>query len=290
MDHWLRKYLVPLYQAPDDVPAVDPAPPPAPNAAVVAAADPPAPADPPLESLDTPEPVVAPKPRAPDPLISTITGLRAKNRDLEGRAERAEREAADARAVAERLARGTDPPVAPQPQPTFDANRYANDVRTEAQNQRIAEDSVAILNAGNAAFKDFGDSRNILTALGAFENNDFVADLVAVDKDNAHIIIDRIAKEPERAAALVGMDSRRRIAEMTRLAMTATASVSDPAPAASVPVRAAAPARSVSRAPAPAPVVTPSASKIVDWRADEASDEEFTKGFQETMAKRAARR
>ena len=48
--------------------------------------------------------------------------------------------------------------------------------------------------------------------------------------------------------------------------------------------------KQVSKAPAPAPVVEPSASKTVDWRADDTDDEAFNSGFQEMMAKRNTRR
>jgi len=51
-----------------------------------------------------------------------------------------------------------------------------------------------------------------------------------------------------------------------------------------------APNARVSRAPNPPPPVDPGASKTIDWRSDEASDAEFTAGFNETMLKRHPRR
>lgn len=280
-----------------DTSAIDPTITPDPASAVASAppaaavtADPAVDPAPELPLEAHPEP--APKPRAPDPLISTITGLRAKNRELESRAERSERQAAEATALAERLARRDDPATPPRAEPVAPSQpQFEQAVRTEAQRQRIAEDSVSILNAGNSTFRDFAESRNILTALGAFETDDFVSDLVAVDKSSAHLLIDKLAKDPERAAAVVGMDSRRRIAELTRMAMTAPAAAEAPTPGGAPPPKPAIPARTaVSRAPAPAPAVTPSTHKEIDGYSDDATDDQFTEKFNRRMKERSVAR
>jgi hypothetical protein len=199
----------------------------------------------------------------------------------------AEQRASDAEAMLQRLQNGnrnpTDPPASPSPPPQ-DFNAA---VRNEATRLRLSEDSTAIRDAGLKEYgTSFGESLAILTAVGATAD-DIVLDLIAVDKANAHKILSTLAKDPERAAAIAGMDSRRRTAELTRMSMAAAATTNEPAPA---PAARPAPGKQVSRAPAPPPPVEPSASKVIDWRSDEASDEEFDRGFKETMAKRSARR
>ena len=211
--------------------------------------------------------------------------------DTTERAQAAEQRAADAEALAARLQAGKDPPAADpaRPVPPSPASPDFNTaVQREAQRQRLAEDSSAVRDAGLREFGgDFGQSLSILTAIGA-TNDEMVLDLLAVDKPNAHKILANLAKDPEKAASLVGMDSRRRIAELTRMAdAIAAPAKTDGTPA---PKPGAAPAKGISKAPPPPPPVDPSASKVTDWRADEASDEEFDRGFKEMMAKRSARR
>lgn len=286
MDHWLRKYL-PVYQVPDAPAATPPEAPPA-----VVAAEPAPPVEP-IVAESAPElpletPVEPSKPQPQMVPVRVVTELRGKARDLENQLLQERRQRLDAEAIAEKLTRGDGAP-APQPTvPRVDPAQYERDVRSAAQEQRIGEDSLDILHAGNAAFKDFGDSRRILDALGAFQNNDFVADLLAVDKASAHVIIDKLAKDPERAMAVIGMDSRRRTAELTRMAMSTAAPTEAPAPAAAP--KPAVVAKTVSRAPAPAPVVTPSAHKEVDGYSDEATDDQFTEKFNRRMKERAGAR
>jgi hypothetical protein len=140
-----------------------------------------------------------------------------------------------------------------------------------------------IIKDGYAAFTGpkFDEMANILGAVGCV-NDEFIADVLAVDRPNAHKTLAALAAEPETAARLASLDSRSRIAELTRITMAKAAVVEPPVPKPAPKV--------VSKAPAPAPVVEPSASKVVDWRQDDASDEEFTRGFEETMKKRSGRR
>ena len=200
-----------------------------------------------------------------------------KRRASEQALVEANKRAADAEALAARLqqagAKPGDQAPAPartgaQPQP----GDFQAQVRIEAQRQRIYEDSVEVLNAGSAAFKDFSDSLGILKALNV-TNDDFVADLVAVDKANAHIILDRLAKDPTRAQTLAAMDSRRRTAELTRMAMAEQAKPAAGAAPAAKPA-------SVSRAPAPAPVLEGTQANVVDALTDDkASDQDFSKAW-----------
>lgn len=276
-----RVNRLPLYQAPDAPPSgdgtIDPAAPPVDPAAPPAAGDPPAPElqpDPPAADGDHGN-------KGKKPWF-----LQRISEETEGR-RAAEQRAADAEALAARLQAGNNPPPADgtrQPPPA-DPRDFNAAVRTEAQRMRLADDSMAVRDAGLRDFgASFGESLHILTAVGA-TSDDMVLDLIAVDKTNAHKILANLAKDPEKAASLVGMDSRRRIAELTRMADAIAAPKTEPtAP------KPGAPPKQVSKAPAPAPPVDPSASKSVDWRSDEASDEEFDRGFKETMAKRSARR
>jgi hypothetical protein len=274
-----RAILLPLYQAPDtpvepviDLP-LDPA-------TIAAAGDPPAP-DP------QPDPA-APPAGDPDPKPDGRKNpwyLKRIADEAEARRQ-AEQRATDAEALAARLqAAGKDPAAADPKTPAQQPRDFDAAVRTETQRLRMQDDSAAVRDAGLKEFgTDFNQTLGILTAIGA-TNDDMVLDLLAVDKANAHKILANLAKDPEKAASLVGMDSRRRIAELTRMA-DAIAPAAKPVPAdPKAPV--VPPAKQVSKAPAPAPPVDPSASKTVDWRSDAASDAEFSKGWDDNIAKRA---
>ncbi len=195
-----------------------------------------------------------------------------------------DRELREAKALLERLQRAGQQPNAqqpvqpPQPQtrgPTQDeVNEY---VRSEAQNIVFSQAVNDVRNAGAtdaATAGTWGQTVELAGHLG-LGRPDVLADLFAVDKANAHVIIDKLVKDPERAAALADMDPRRRIAEFTRMA---DAEKGKAAPT-KEPAAPAAPATKVSKAPPPAPRVQPNTSKTVVWYSDDASDEEFDKGF-----------
>lgn len=189
----------------------------------------------------------------------TAFELREDRRQERARAEAAEKRANDLQAIIERLQVGQADPAAPAAaaQPPTDFNTA---VQAEAARQRLYDDILIVKAAGLKDFPDFNQSLGILTALGA-TNDDFVSDVLAVDKSSAHVILDKLAKDPEKAASLVTMDSRRRIAELTRMAVVSNPAA--PAPAAAPSVAPAPPAAPVSRAPAPAPRVVPVA-QVVD--------------------------
>lgn len=213
------------------------------------------------------DPVVEPAPEPPEPkpaphgnagkspwYMREIAQTREEKRGALTRAEAAEQRAADLQAIIERMQSGTDPAIAPAakaaPSPQRPADFEAA-VRAESAKARLYEDTMTVRQAGEGAFADFGDSLAILNAIGV-TNDDFVSDVLAVDKAGAHVILDKLAKDPEKAASLVGMDSRRRIAELTRMA---DAPKTEPKPAPVAEPKPAAPA--ISRAPAPKPVVQP---------------------------------
>jgi hypothetical protein len=209
------------------------------------------------------------------------------------RAEAAERERDHFRTLAERLQSGEKPPAGeaqPQPgaplKPTSVTTRpaqgdpiFSEAVKAEAAQQRFFEDTLAVKDAGLAAFPNFAQSLEILTAVGA-TNSDVVQDIFAVDKANAHVMLDRLAKDPDKAAALVAMDSRRRIAELTRMTMTEA-----PKTAAAV-----VPGAKISKAPPPKPVIEGGGGGQVDPLEDledKTSDDAFSKAWDKKYLKRA---
>lgn len=221
----------------------------------------------------------APEPKAPLPkwMLDRIAEAQRNEATARQATEAASRRATEAEALAARLQKGDQAPT-PQPQPPDTAlvNQAAQKILMDQARQQIIKD-------GYAAFTGpkFDEMANILGAVGCV-NDEFVADVLAVDRPNAHKTLATLAAEPETAARLASLDSRSRIAELTRITMAKAAVVEPPVPKPAPKV--------VSKAPAPAPVVEPSASKVIDWRADETSDEDFTKGFEETMLKRSKRR
>jgi hypothetical protein len=273
MQDWLSKYL-PRFENE--------------GASGALVADPVADASDPAAAPVVPEPVdPAPEPAtAPGKspwYLSRIAEEAAARRQADERAAASERRASEAEALAQRLSKGvTDPVPAREATPTD--NRQA-EIRAEAERQRFYEDTVEVRNRGIAQYgASFGETLNILGAVGA-TNDDFIKDVFAVDKADAHGLLKRIAADPEKAASLAQLNSRQRIAELTRMSLT-DAPKSDPAPAATP-----APAtRGVSKAPAPAPRIEPTATKSADWWNDETSDADFSKGFDANLKARMARR
>lgn len=202
-------------------------------------------------------------------------------------AERTAREAAEERArnLEEMLSRLQDPTKAAPAAARTEAPQveFQTAVQREVARQRMHEDTTAVLNAGTSTFSDFRDTLNLLTTLGVVSNDDFVLDVLAVDKVNAHVLLDKLAKDPERATALAGMDSRRRIAELVRINDMAPAKPADPAPAKP------APAAPVSRAPVPKPALAPAAAAASqrDPFSDEVSDADFSAAWEKKFLKSA---
>jgi hypothetical protein len=295
----LRKYLIPNYQIPDAGGAAptDTAPPPAAADATVGSIAPaldspasgsqPAAADPIIEQ-PAPPPVEPPKP--PKWMLDRITETTAKKQEAERRAEAAERRAAEAEALAQRLQTNPNPP-SPEGRPNINQTPLPpvdmNLVRQVANAERMAEARTDIIQKGYTEYggAKFDETARVLQATGCV-TDDFIADVLAVDRANAHKLLSKIATDGENAVRLAQLDSRTRVTELTRMTMAQASTETAPVAAPKAP---ATPTK-VSRAPAPPPPIEPSASKTIDWRSDEASDEEFTRGFEETMKKRSARR
>lgn len=258
----LRKYL--LSSAATMIPRMaegDPPGDPDPAAEPVAPADPVA-VDP--EPAGDPEPAPEPEPKAAvprvsNPLIDTVTALRAKVREVETDAAQARREAQEARELLARQNAPKDPAAPPAPAaPRSVASSLDEEVDRRAEHKLFVRDVGAVR---DAAFKEFGTSFNeSIRALGAYgaDTDEFLSQVLAVDKPNAHHLLKAIADDPERAVSLVGMNPTARIAELTRMAMAAAPAKTDPKPAADPkPAEPAKPA--ISRAPAPKPALTPRA-------------------------------
>ena len=163
-----------------------------------------------------------------------------KRREIETQLVQERREKAEAKALLERLQGGDkDTPRARTEEPDIDAL-----VEARAAQKLFNEDCNTVAEAGAREIPDFNEKLGLLRSIGVV-NDDFLKDIFAVDKSSAHKMLDKLAQEPERANMMVRMDSRRRIAELTRLTMTDAAK---PAPA---PV----PRTNASKVPAPKPVI-----------------------------------
>lgn len=215
--------------------------------------------------------------------LKRISEESQKAADTATRLAAAERRAAEAEALAARLQTGNEPATRDHPS-SANANDMDARVRAEAARQRFIEDTHEVRARGMAELgSKFSDALGVLNAAGA-TSDDFVADVFAVDKANAHGLLTAIAADPEKAVTLAGMNSRQRIVELTRMSIAAAS----PAQSALSPPREA--PRTVSKAPAPAPRIDPGATKAVHAYDDSVSDDEFTANWKANLAKRTARR
>lgn len=268
-----------------DVTVIDPKAPVAPVAAPAVA--------------DPATPPVAAEPVAADPVAKPVNPNSPKwaldriSQESQGRREAeslAQREAARADAAEELLRRmqttsatsptGTAPRTEPAPRPVTAAptgDRRA-EVAAEAARQRFLEDINAVSTKGIAQFgaDSFVGTVKTLEAVGA--TDDFLADVLAIDKDNAHALFQKIAAEPERAATLARLPSRQRIAEITRMTLgdkpngstVVTEPKTEPKPSATV-----------SKAPPPAPPINTGSTQVTEkhWWDDGIDDAEVDKLF-----------
>jgi len=260
---------------------MDPAQNPTPNEAPVVAVDPALSLDPAAEPT-APQPKMVPV----DVMVREITPLRAKVRETEAELATSRRTIAEQNELLSRLQQPNNQQQ-PQPVPRQPAQQpQSDDVDRRAAELVFQRDAQQVSETGLKTYgQGWVDAVNALNAYGV-NSADFVSSVIEIDRAKAHEIMHAIAQDGEKAIALANMTPARRIAEITRMAMAPAAQKTDPTPPAT-PVM---PAKTVSKAPAPPPPVDPSASKVVDWRADESSDEEFTKGFEEMMKRRTARR
>ena len=244
--------------------------------------------DPPAELPTTPaEAPAEPAPQGPrtvplETFTREVTPLRAKVRDLELAREEDRRRLQEAQELLARFQRDPNAPPAPAPRPT-EQGYSQQDIDRRAAQQVFERDAQAVSEAGVKSYgQRWADSINIL---GSFNLNtaDFISAVMDVaGRDKTHEIVNEIAQNPETAATLASMNPTRRIAELTRMAeRMGTKASAPPAAATATP-----PAKTVSKAPPPAPSVTANAGQVVDWRSDKASDDEFSKGWNERYLRR----
>ncbi len=245
------------------------------------------------EIAETPEqlpPEQLPPERSTKPVmvpVAVVADLREKKRGLEADNERLNRELTEARALAERLQRGggnaTDATAHIAPPATPRSQQPNEDVQRAAAEMVINRDIARVNERGMSAYA--GQWNDTVSALSAFGVNtpDFLVDVIDIDPANAHQIMHDIAQDGERAVALASMSKARRIAEITKMTMAVERGADGKFIPKDPPKE---PPKKVSQAPPPPPAVTPSASKEVDWRADNSSEDEFQKGFEEMMARR----
>jgi hypothetical protein len=276
----LGKYRVPLFQAPDIAPGATPPVVMPPDPSVIPPVEPPAGAT--IEPQKTPQ--------LPSGVIDELTKLRAEKRELGERAARLEREASEARALAERAVaadKAISPPTAPRvpPAPTEEA-----EIDRRAEYKLFQREVSSVITRGQKEFglADFNETVRALQAYGA-DSDQFVSEVMAVDRDNAHKLLHTLAHDGAQTIGLLGMTPAQRLAELTRMHMAAKSA--EPATSA-IPVVPAKPAvaATVSAAPRPAPVVEPSAGKTVMRYGDERSDAEFTEDFKKWETRKMRRR
>lgn len=270
----LRHYLLSSVCRSPDEPTAEPE-------VTEALAEPAALAEP--EVIAEPEPAPAPEPkRAPQmvPLrvLQERVGEESTKRAAEARrAEAAETRAANAEALLQRMQNSGEEPGKPAPQPRAEQPQNFDRAVAERAEQLVFEDTKGgLVQKGYSEFGKpaFDDACSVVVACG-YPPDDLVRDLLAVDGSNASKLIMELSKDGERAARLAGMNSRQRISELTRMAMTAATTAEPapkvepkPAPAAEVVAKPA-----VSRAPSPKPAVAPhAAAPEVDPTTPEGND------------------
>lgn len=258
----------------------------------------PEPAPVPEPAAAEPEPIAAEPEPAPEPeqpkapakkpwFMERISEESHRARAAETRAEKAEREAREAKELLTRLQQAGAQPsdrVAPVTSHGPSQDELDKLIDARAEEKRFFAETTAVKNAGLQTYgQQFENDLNILTAVGA-TSNDMVADILAVDRANAHVTLNKLANDPEKAAILAKMDSRTRIAELTRMTMAQSQ------PVATAPAKPAVPPKTVSKAPPPPPPVEPTTGTQVDWKTDKnVSDAEWSRKWDEEYGKRRRR-
>lgn len=196
----------------------------------------------------------------------------------------AEKRAKDAEELLARLQKQPDP-NSPPPQRVPEPSKadFEAAVRQEASKLTMAQARNEIIRNGYSEFgkAKFDEAANILAALNCV-GDDFISDAVAVGGTSTHKLLAKLAAEPERAANLSMMDSRARIAELTRMSMA------EPEPKAEVhqPFTGA-----LSKAPPPKPKIDPTQASLSDpndLMDENISDDEFWHRYQNKYMKKSA--
>lgn len=219
-----------------------------------------------------PEPEVAPEPEKqhgnkgkPAWWQERINEETNRRRQIEAQLEQERREKLETRALLERLQGGEkEAPKARTEETDIDAL-----VEARAAQKLFNDDCNAVAEAGAKDIPDFNDKLGLLRSIGVV-SDDFLKDIFAVDKASAHKMLDRLAQEPDRAHMMTRMDSRRRIAELTRMQIQ-MAEAPKPAPAPA--------AKTISKVPPPKPVVDAVGDDLgeMDLSNDKLSDADWSK-------------
>jgi hypothetical protein len=267
------------------------------------AADPPAETPAPdaaAEDAPTPEPEPKPAPKQKNPLLDELTQQRARRREeaegrikAEERAARAEREAADAKAMVERLVKANGGDLPPPAPPAADRTPPAPpaDLNAAVQMEVLKRDIASMRDKGFEAFGNAGftETINKLVALGA-DSFDFVGSVLEAEPDAGHELLHELAQDEDKVLRLVKMSPTRRIAELTRMSVarqTAAKTADAKEPAAPAPK---APAAKVSQAPKPAPAISSSTATSLPRWSDKKSEKEIDADFDDWAKRRSARR
>lgn len=193
-----------------------------------------------------------------------------KRKIEEAARQQLEKENAALKEMMERLQRGdTSPPATQTSKREVASPDFEHAVQREAEKRSLAQARDGIIRSGYEEFgkAKFDESANVLAALNCV-SDDFISDVLAVDGSRAHKLLAKIASDPEKAATLSAMDSRNRIAELTRIAMSdkeAPKSQEAPTP------------KPASKAPPPKPQLDPigGAGDPNDLMDENISDDEF---------------
>lgn len=244
------------------------------------------------------EPVAEPELQLPPPApqrpqmvpVAVVADLREKKRNVEAELEAERTRRINAEALAERLSKGDKPTESQRVAQVQEIP--ADDIDRRAAQLVFSRDVDKVRSNGLAQFgPSFMDTIKALGAVGA-DQDSFVSQVMAVDGDQAHVLLNDLAQDLEKTVSLVNMDPNRRIVELTKMAVAAKAPVRGedgkfvpPEPK----VEPKTPPKQVSKAPAPPPPIEPSSSKEIDGYSDEATDEQFTAKFEARMKERAVR-
>lgn len=197
-----------------------------------------------------------------------------KRRLIEEQLGQKSREAEDARAMLERLQAGDKTVTTTKTEPQdIDAL-----VDARAEQKLFNQDCNAVAELGARHIPDFKAKLDVLRSIGVV-NDDFLKDIFAVDKAGAHKILGNLSENEELANSMVRMDSRSRIAALTRMTMT-----EKPINPLQAPTPKAAP---VSKVPAPKPVVNAS-SGVENMDENDMSDEQWSVWRKKELAKQRA--
>lgn len=229
--------------------------------------------------VETPEP----KPgkdkgayQAPKWAIERINENQNKADRLAEEKAQAQRELAEAKALLERMQGGEKDN---QPRRTDEPQDLEALIEARAEQKLFNNDCNAVAQKGQSEIAGFNDKLGLLRSIGVV-NDEFLKDIFAIDKDGAHTILDSLSQDPERASMMVKMNSRTRIAALTRMQM---AEAAKPAPA--VPV-----VRSgVSKVPAPKPVIEAISDNVgeMDLTNDKLDDQTWSKMWDKKYRKKA---